>query len=69
MDRVRNAVVSFGVNFALGYLLGNLVGDRRTGVRAGVVLGAVGAAGSWLFSGPVDEPEFDDAEPIEIEIQ
>ena len=68
MDRVHNAVVSFGVTFSLGYVLGALVGERRTGVRAGVVLGAVGAAGGWLLSGRADEPEFDEAEPIEIEI-
>lgn len=69
MDRVRTALVSFGVNFSFGYVLGNLVGDRRTGVQAGVALGAIGAAGSWLFSGSVDEPDFDDGgKPIEIEI-
>ena len=68
MDRVHNALVSFGLNFSLGYVLGRIVGDNRTGVRAGVVLGAVGAAGSWLFSGRADEPDFDDGEPIEIEI-
>jgi hypothetical protein len=69
MDRVCNAVVSFGVNFSLGYVLGKLVGGRRTGVGAGVVLGIVGAAGSWLLSGRIGEPEFDDAEPIQIEIE
>jgi hypothetical protein len=68
MDRLPNAVVSFGLNFSLGYVLGVIVGNNRTGIRAGLVLGGIAAVGSWLRSESYDEPAVDGREPIEIEI-
>lgn len=69
MDRLRTAAISFGVTFCIGYAIGRLLGDEGTGVRTGLTTGAAGAAGVWRILGDTDDvPDFDDGEPIEIEI-
>ena len=69
MDRTTNSLANFAVNFLLGYALGSLVRDRRTGVGVGLLLGAVGAAASWLVFDRFDDldPD-DDRELVEIEV-
>jgi hypothetical protein len=68
VDRLRNAATSFGLSYLVGYAIGRVLGGGSTGKRAGLLLGGLAALASWQLSGEVEPLEFEDADPIEIEI-
>lgn len=68
MDRTSNTLVNFAFFFAVGYGIAAGLRDRKAGVRIGALVGAVGAALSWIG---YEKPSFlddDDPDPIEIDV-